>query len=164
MTCSLGFGFRPAASDTAAGARGGGGAAAAPCGPDSATGLGRRLMRTASSPSLISISEMPDSSSSSMSFLIFRMSMPGLPPRERRGPCASGRRSEPLCGGAHGDLVAKGAEAADHADGDVGEIRVASERLTGMRVGEMHLDERQAGGEDRVPPGDAGGGESARGP
>ena len=40
---------------------------------------GMRLMRTDSSPSLISISAMPDSSSSSISFLTLRMSMAGVP-------------------------------------------------------------------------------------
>ena len=77
------------------------------------------------SPSLISISAMPDSSSSSISFLIFRMSMPGLPPRESMTVTAlavSGRVGEPLRGSAHRRFVAVYAEAADYTDRDVREI------------------------------------------
>src|SRR5262245_19380389 len=61
----------------AAGATAGPGAgAAAYCTIGAADGLLEwRLMRTDSSPSLISISAMPDSSSSSISFLTLRMSM-----------------------------------------------------------------------------------------
>ena len=91
MTCSLGFGFAAARLGGGAAGRGGGGIAAgaaawrqaAPwCGSrcSAAAPVGMRLMRTASSPSLISISAMPDSSSSSISFLILRMSMPGNAP------------------------------------------------------------------------------------
>src|SRR6516164_2342289 len=112
-----------------------------------------RLMRTASSPSLISISAMPDSSSSSISFLIFRMSMPGLPQEKSKTPTplvVSGCTGEPRRGGAHCRFVAERAEAADHTDRDVREIRLPPKRLAGVRVRQMHLDERQPRGQNRV--------------
>src|SRR5262245_12196578 len=115
---------------------------------------GMRLMRTASSPSLISISAMPDSSSSSISFLIFRMSMPGLPPQENRWPrhrlAVSGCTGEPQRRGAHRRFVAECAEAIDHTDRNVREIRLPPERLAGVRVRQMHLDEWQPRGQNRI--------------
>src|SRR6516165_2601959 len=117
-----------------------------------------RLMRTASSPSLVSISAMPDSSSSSISFLIFRMSMQDYPPREPKTltPLAvSGCAGEPQRRGAHRRFVAECTEAADHTDRDVREIRLPAERLAGVRVRQMHLDEWQASGQDRIAQGNA---------
>src|SRR6185312_1756947 len=155
MTCSLGFGFAAAPSAAAAAA------AAGMCGRcamggsrcSAALPVGMRLMRTASSPSLISISAMPDSSSSSISFLILRMSMREMPPKDRiRAVPLSG---EPLRGGAHRRLVAIGAETGDHADRDVGEVGMAAERLARLGVGKMYLDERHPDRQHRIAQRDA---------
>src|SRR5580692_7421872 len=79
-TCSLARGLG-GASTGAAMATGAGGAAAIGMGAWVANApVGIRLMRTASSPSLISISAIPDSSRSSISFLTLRISMPRLLP------------------------------------------------------------------------------------
>src|SRR5688572_657715 len=108
-------------------------------------------MRTASSPSLISISAMPDSSSSSISFLIFRMSMPYEAPLRL---FSSTLREVPRCR-AHRELVARLPEPRDVAQRDVAQIRVATERLPGLRIREMHLDERHAYREQRIAQRDA---------
>src|SRR6266480_616615 len=122
-----------------------------------------RISRSASSPSLISISAMPDSSSNSMSFLIFRMSMPGMPPRSQKAETrSSGGGGEPLRGGAHGRLVTKRAQPGDDPDRDVREIGMPAKRLAGVRVGEVHFDERHTGAEDGVAQRDAGVRERAR--
>src|SRR6266446_1239211 len=173
ITCSLGLGLGAALS--AAGNAADAVAAAAPapagrtprcatCGAAWVAATGIRLMRSASSPSLISISAMPDSSSNSISFLIFRMSMPGMPPRKRklRKGRTSGARCEPLRGGAHGRLVTECTQAGDDPDGDVREIGMPAKRLAGVRVGQVHFDERHTGAEDGVAQRDAGVRERAR--
>src|SRR5262249_38966752 len=116
-----------------------------------------RLIRTASSPSLISISAMPDSSSSSMSFLIFRMSMPGVPPEgsESEQCLRSGRASQPQRGGPYRRLIAESAQPADDAHSDVGDIGMAPEGLACVSVGQVHLDEGQAGAKQRIAQRDA---------
>src|SRR5438309_7190213 len=172
ITCSLGLGFGAALSAAGDAAAAGPPAPAgsvarcatcvAPC--PVAVPAGMRLFRSASPPSLISISAMPDTSSNSMSFLIFRMSMPGMPPKESE----SGRRrtsgggGEPLRGGAHGRLVTERAQPGDDPDRDVREIGMPAERLAGVRVGQVHFDERHTGAEDGVAQRDAGVRERAR--
>src|SRR6516165_1636726 len=165
MTCSLGLGFCAALTAAAASLAACAGAAAAgtpgscvTCGGWATAPAGMRLMRTASSPSLISISAMPDSSSSSISFLIFRMSMPGLPPRRIDDPgtaAVSGLADEPQRCGAYRRFIAECTEPADHAERNVGKIRVPPERLAGMRIGQMHLDKRQPAREHRITQCDA---------
>src|SRR5690242_7675476 len=108
-------------------------------------------MRTDSSPSVISISAMPDSSSSSMSFLTLRMSMHVPRVRlerdslsglvlalrcRRRLLQAAQRRGQ-------GQLIADGAAARDAAHGDVGEIGMAAEVLAPVGVADVHFDEGQ---------------------
>src|SRR5437762_14363016 len=101
-----------------------------------------RLMRTASSPSLISISAMPDSSRSSISFFIFLMSMP-LMPSGKTGNCENARplrgARESRRGRAHRRLVAAGSEAGDHTDADVRDIGMPAKRLAGDDVGQVAL-------------------------
>src|SRR5436305_401478 len=88
ITCSLAFALAAAGAIAAGAAVGMGAAMGAVAGNAIGIGanwaarplVGMRLMRSASSPSLISISAMPDSSSSSISFLIFRISMKGDAP------------------------------------------------------------------------------------
>src|SRR2546423_9450400 len=98
-----------------------------------------RLMRTFSSPSVISISPMPDSCTRSISFFSWRRSTSGLVP----GAGDLGRLQAAACR-LQRELVAQGAEARDHADRQVGEIGMAPERLAGMHVGQMDLDEWNA--------------------
>src|SRR5438477_12582603 len=169
ITCSLGLGLGPAlsaAGNAAAAAPAGSAARCATCGAWCAVAVpvGMRLMRSASSPSLISISAMPDSSSNSISFLIFRMSMPGMPPKESesRKRRTSGGGCEPLRGGAHGRLVAERAQPGDDPDRTVRQIGMSAKRLAGVRLGQMHFDERYAGAEQRVAQRNAGVREGAR--
>src|SRR4051812_37499392 len=116
-----------------------------------------RVMRRASSPSLISISAMPDSSSSSMSFLILRISIDELLETD-----VDAVRSEPGGGGPDGQLVAERPQAQDDAGGDVREIRAMAERLARVDVGKMYFDEGQLHAQQRVAQGDAGVGVGAR--
>src|SRR5678816_2957286 len=89
-----------------------------------------RLMRTFSSPSVISISPMPDSWTRSISFFSFLRSIPGL------SLLWAGRRfGEGAQCRLQGGLVAHRPQAADHAGGDVREIRVLPEGLAGVHVG-----------------------------
>ena len=119
--------------------------------------VGWRLMRTDSSPSLISISATPVSSSSSISFLTLRISIDRDPRawylggRWRAVPC-----SEVLVGGAQCQFVADCAETGDGPDGNVGKIGVMPERLASVYVAQVHLDERNLHGEQCVAQGDAG--------
>src|SRR5690348_6234024 len=101
-----------------------------------------RLMRTASSPSLISISAMPDSSSSSISFLILRMSMPetlsllkGSTAIESGGSGAA----ELPDGSLHRQLVPVGAQAGDQAGGDIREVGVMAKWLATLQVRQVNL-------------------------
>src|SRR5262245_54157080 len=90
--------------------------------------VGMRLMRTASSPSLISISAIPDSSSSSISFLTLRMSNLFV--------------LGDACGRSlNRQLVSNSPEPDDAAHGDVREIRVVAEFLPRESVGEVQFDE-----------------------
>src|SRR6516165_10618285 len=82
-----------------------------------------------------------------LAFLDFSNVHARTPPQEKsKTPtplAASGCTGEPQRGGAHCRFVAERAEAADHTDRDVREIRLPPKRLTGVRVRQMHLDERQ---------------------
>src|ERR1700761_8349606 len=99
-----------------------------------------RLIRSASSPSLISISAIPDSSSSSISFLIFRISMLGNAPlgdwsrMSGTGAFRSGGLLELPHGGSHCQLITERTQAGDHTDRDVRKERVVSEGFTRLRV------------------------------
>src|SRR5688572_12584854 len=115
-------------------------------------------MRTDSSPSLISISAMPDSSSSSMSFLTLRISIRIL----LFFSCECGERSaekmpalltserQVVSRGAQRQLITERTESRDRADGDIGEIRVMAEGLPRMHVAQMHFDERNLHAQQRV--------------
>src|SRR3954465_8204541 len=118
-------------------------------------------MRTDSSPSLISISAMPDSSSNSMSFLTLRISM--------RCPLVlfllAGQSGVRSCGRALGEIVTGGAQRqlisnrpqpSDGSNSDIGEVRVMPESFSRMNVTQVHLDERRAYAEERVPKRNAG--------
>src|SRR5690348_6765393 len=112
---------------------------------------GTRARRTDSSPSLISISARLDSSSRSISFLILRRSMAFLLVRKRE--CWSKARSairEPGDGRVQCVAVAVGAEAGDHADGEIAEVAGAAERLAGVRVRQVDLDEGDGDRGERV--------------
>src|SRR6202011_5072627 len=115
-----------------------------------------RLMRNASSPSLISISAMPDSSSSSISFLIFRMSMLGNAPlgdMSRMGcrvAVGSGRLGELLHRGSHCQLITERTQAGDDADRYVRKVRVVTKCLARLRVRKVYLHELQAYPEQSV--------------
>src|SRR6185312_14110359 len=113
---------------------------------------GWRLMRTFSSPSVISISPMPDSWTRSISFFSFRRSM----------VASAGRGTERPDGGFEGELVSQGAEADDHARRQIGEIGVLPERLAGMHVGQVHLDEWDLHGRQRIAKRHAGVGKCRR--
>src|SRR5256886_15291262 len=154
ITCSLGLGLGAALSAAGNAAVAVAAAPTAPAGRAAtwtcaawcavAVPAGMRLMRSASSPSLISISAMPDSSSNSISFLIFRMSMPGMPPRNQKAKTAqaSGGGGEPLRGGAHGRLVAERPQPGDDPHRDVRQIGMPAKRLAGVRVGQGYFNER----------------------
>src|SRR4030095_11171652 len=97
---------------------------------------------------------MPDSSSNSISFLTLRISMPGplffigSVARRATGGEVMHRRPQR-------ELVADRAKAGDLPDDDIGEKRVMRERLASMHVREMHFDERQLDGQQRVAQCDA---------
>src|SRR5688572_24651069 len=118
--------------------------------------VGPRLMRTASSPSLISISEMPDSSSSSISFFTLRMSI-GV---SRENSCSA--FGEARGDGTQGEFITQRAQAHDLAHGDVGKIRVPAEGFPRMHIGKVDFDERQADAQDGVAQRDAAVGEGSR--
>src|SRR5665647_705008 len=110
-----------------------------------------RVMRTLSSPSVISISPMPDSWTRSMSFFSFLRSM--KPFLARCAGHGGGLLANGAQGGLQRELVAQGAEAADHAGRDVREIRVLAERLAGVDVGQVHFDEGNPDAGQRVAKG-----------
>src|SRR5918999_5730475 len=103
-------------------------------------------MRTDSSPSLISISAMPDSSSSSMSFLTLRISITS--PLVLCPLLAGGR--EMVSGSAQRQLVADRAEPGDRAHGDVRKMGVMTEALACVHVAQVHFDERDLHRQQRV--------------
>ena len=113
-----------------------------------------RLMRTDSSPSVISSSARPDSSSNSMSFLTLRISMEVL-------AYFWSRARELVAGRLEGQLVTQGAEPGDDANGHVGNVGVPPEFLPGVHVAEVNLDERDGHGQQRVPQRHAGVGQGA---
>src|SRR6185312_5915078 len=94
---------------------------------------GWRLMRTFSSPSVISISPMPDSWTRSISFFSLRRSM---------GVSAGRRGAQRPDGGLEGELVAQRSQAHDDAGRQVREVRVMAEGFAGVHVGQVNLDER----------------------
>src|SRR5580692_4312157 len=105
-------------------------------------------MRTASSPSLISISAIPDSSRSSISFLTLRISMLRIPLKVFRVlVCVlrfAGRLQRQQPGdGAHRKLVAISAQPDDGADRDVRKIGLLTKGLAGVDVAQVDFDEWQ---------------------
>src|SRR5271168_4094676 len=82
---------------------------------------GWRLMRTDSSPSEISSSEIPDSSSSSINFFTLRISIPE--PLEESSVLSVGQAG--ACG-LERQLVADGTQSDNAADRDVGQIGMLS--------------------------------------
>src|SRR5690242_2802887 len=108
-----------------------------------------RLIRTFSSPSVISISPIPDSWTRSISFFSFLRSMSGAAP-------------EVAAGRFQGELVDHGPQARDHAGGDVGEIGVFPEGFPGVDVRQVHLDEGDADRREGVAKRDTGVRESRR--
>src|ERR1700686_4573819 len=102
---------------------------------------GWRLMRTDSSPSEISSSEMPDSSSSSISFFTLRISF--------REPLEESMVLNVCQAGACGlerQLVADGTQSENAADRDVGQIRMLSKNLAREHVAQVNFDERHRHG------------------
>ena len=61
-----------------------------------------------------------------------------------------------------GQFVPLGTQSADHALGNVREIRVVAEGFARMHVRQMDFDERNGGGQQRVPERDTGMGEGGR--
>src|ERR1700730_2695667 len=110
---------------------------------------GWRLMRTDSSPSEISSSEIPDSSSSSINFFTLRISI--REPLEES--LVSGQAG--ACGFER-ELVADGSQSDDAADRDVGQIRMVSKSFACEHVAEMHFDERYGHREEGVAQGNTG--------
>src|SRR5690554_4082312 len=118
-------------------------------------------MRTFSSPSVTSSSEMPDSWTRSISFLSLRKSMlvsgMGRPAHCAGRPGIGGstiseaQQREFECG-----QVAVGSESADHAGGAIGEIRVLTEGLARVDVRQVNLHVGDVDGGERVAQGDAG--------
>src|SRR4051812_23919715 len=122
---------------------------------------GMRLMRTASSPSLISISAIPDSSSSSISFLTLRISkMVSSINFQTRWKARALTGGDPRGRSLHRQLVTQRPQADDAAHGDVREIRVVSEFLPREGVRQVQFDERQLHSEQRVAQRYAGVGEA----
>src|SRR5690606_27049738 len=123
-----------------------------------------RLMRTDSSPSRISSSSMPDSSSSSISFLTLRISIDYFRPVRYLGCCRlCGSGTLCLCQLCHGRLqrqaITVRSQPHDHASGDIGEIGVVTECLAPVDVGKMHFDKRNAHAKQCIAQRDAGMGE-----
>lgn len=111
-------------------AAGGGGGAEKYCW--GATCLLWRLIRTDSSPSWISSSSMPDSSRSSISFFTLRISIDASAPKLLS---VAFELFDSVYCCLQGELVALGAQPADHAFGHVGKVRVMAERLAFVHVG-----------------------------
>src|SRR5882724_5674736 len=108
-------------------------------------------MRTDSSPSEISSSEIPDSSSSSINFFTLRMSI--REPLEESLVLGVGQA------GARGferELIADGSQSDDAADRDVGQIRVVPKSFACEHVAEMHFDEGHGHREEGIAQGDTG--------
>src|SRR6267378_4408849 len=109
--------------------------------PAVCTVLPARLIRTFSSPSVISSSAIPDSCTRSISFLSFLKSICGRP----LFPGCIGQRALQRV------LIALRPEPADHPDGLVAEIGMAPEGLACVHVGKMHLDIGNAHRGERIP-------------
>src|ERR1043166_1208783 len=147
----------PAGSAAAAGAAPATGAAAgmtvaaADC-----PGCPPRLMRTFSSPSVISSSAIPDCSTRSISFLSLRKSIGNaLPEMTRPLPARLKRVLER-------QFVAHGAETADNPDRYIGKVRTLAERLPGEHVGDVYFHERKLNRAQRIPQRNAGMGKAGR--
>src|SRR5271154_6182021 len=108
-------------------------------------------MRTDSSPSDISSSEMPDSSSNSISFFTLRISI--REPLENLVFLGLGQARD---GGLERELVADRAQSINAAGCDIGQIRVMPICLAGEYVAQMNFDERHADREERIAQCDAG--------
>src|SRR5690606_40391850 len=100
-------------------------------------------MRTFSSPSVTSSSEMPDSWTRSISFLSLRksilVSVRGVRLRRSRVVSVFGDAGQGVVERGH---VAVGAQAADHAHGAIGKVRVVAESLAGVDVRQVDFDVR----------------------
>src|SRR5690606_2938221 len=122
-----------------------------------------RLMRTDSSPSLISSSPMLDSSSSSISFFILRISM--IDSWVEAGQCDAWLLMAVLSvaqlgeGGAQGQFVADWPEAADQPPSDVGKIGLVTEGFPGVHIGEVYLDKGNIRAQQSIPQSHTGVGE-----
>src|SRR4030042_823562 len=106
-------------------------------------------MRTFSSPSVISSSEVPESSTRSMSFFSFLRSM-GSPVLEVV-QCVFQRK-----------VVTVRAQTGHHADSEAGKIRMMAEGFARVYVGKMNFNERNGGGRQRIAQRDAGVGVARR--
>src|SRR5574344_1672817 len=111
-------------------------------------------MRTDSSPSQISSSSIPDSSSSSISFLTLRMSI-------RHSEMRSGALNL-FYGRFQGQAVTAGAQSADHPYRHIGKVGVLTERLALVHVRQVNFDEWDAHRQQRVTQCDTGMGEGGR--
>src|SRR5258708_17919536 len=120
---------------------------------------------TFSSPSGISSSAMPDSCTRSISFFSFRRSM--VCPSEA-GPVGFGAEYRGALAPAlvvglrraverelQRGVVAAATETADHAHSQVRKVRAVAKSLSGMDVGQMHLDKRYGDPGEGVSQGDA---------
>src|ERR1700704_5947965 len=110
-------------------------------------------MRTDSSPSEISSSEMPDSSSSSINFFTLRISI-----REPLRNIVLGL-GQARDGGFERKLVADRPQSINAADCNVGQIRVMPESLAREHIAQVNFNERQGHREKGVAQRDTGVGE-----
>src|SRR4030065_2015474 len=106
-------------------------------------------MRTFSSPSVISSSEMPEASTRSMSFFSFLRSM-GRPVLEVAQRVFQRQ------------FVTVRAQTGHHADGEVGKMRMMAEGFACVYVGKMNFNERNGGGRQRIAQRNAGVGVARR--
>src|SRR5271166_2166474 len=107
---------------------------------------GCRLMRTDSSPSEISSSEMPDSSSSSISFFTFRISI-----RELLEEAVVLSFAQAQCGGFERQLVAERTQPENASDCDIREIGSVPKLFARENVAEVDLDEWNGNAQQRIP-------------
>src|SRR5688572_1062791 len=112
-----------------------------------------RLMRTFSSPSVISISPMPDSWTRSISFFSLRRSN-SAPSLLAVQHSAQGRFQR--------QLVSLRSQSADHAAGEVGEIGLLPEGFARVDVGQVDFYERDSGRRQGIAQCDAGVREAGR--
>src|SRR5690625_51657 len=155
MTWPLGAGGVASGAGAGAAAGAGAGAAAGWTGIAAVARARLRLMRTDSSPSLISISSILESSSSSISFLTLRMSIITLWLQSFSVRPALGL-VQPRHAGIQSQQVAPGTKAQHHADGDVGKVAEPAEGFTLVHIGEVHFNEGEVGCQQGIPERDAG--------